>query len=462
MGAFVLKYFMLLCFSTASFANPYFDRTRVPENSSYPSLSRPSRLTISGTLPLKPGQEILRIAVNVDVKEHYSLTSFLREWTGTNLFISRAKFPSKLGSYRAQIIDPANNRVLAYDSIGTGKEYRKLVDEITFRFPMPKKDIIFQLFAENPDSGKMQLVLRKQIRVSKIQDVRLMTSGLEIRKIGKSDSSDGKRLRMNVYAEGYRENRRNEFWLDAAKAVATLGQFFPRADRLEFFAVFRPSKEVLGSARDLGLPIPIRNSYLGFFYPYWHDFGRWYNVVYPSHEKHFRDGIAVAPYDYTLVLIDDQDPYSYWGMGNFRVTTAVPARNPNFIYLLLHEMGHFFGLNEEYGGTGRTELEFAPGIKEPWSQNITFLNSNKVSDLKWSQFVDPKVPLPTPDSNWDWVDPQSKQYGAYQGGYAESEPLGRAHIPGLSCVMDTDQYFCDICQNAIQDVMDFDSGMPGL
>ncbi len=81
--------------------------------------------------------------------------------------------------------------------------------------------------------------------------------------------------------------------------------------------------------------------------------------------------MATVPYDYPLVVIDNAD---YWGVGNYMSLTVVPAANSSyFTYLLIHEFGHFFGLNEEYEEGGRTELEFAPQQDEPWSQNITFL-----------------------------------------------------------------------------------------
>src|SRR4029078_1103016 len=146
--------------------------------------------------------------------------------------------------------------------------------------------------------------------------------------------------------------------------------------------------------------------------PYWDNFGRWYNVVYPTNENKFRNHLAVAPYDYPLILINNS---GYWGVGNYMSLTAIPARNSTyFTYLLLHEFGHFFGLNEEYEGGGPTELEFAPGISEPWSQNITFLRSRELASLKWNRFVKETTPLPTPRDLWRSSNPL---YGAYAGGY---------------------------------------------
>jgi hypothetical protein len=194
------------------------------------------------------------------------------------------------------------------------------------------------------------------------------------------------------------------------------------------------------------MPIPERNTFLGLYFPYWNSFGRWYNVVYPTRESRFRNGLAQAAYDFAVVLVNDNQ---YWGVGNFRELTAIPAYSSSFTYLLMHEAGHYFGLNEEYSEGGRTELEFAPEIAEPWSQNITFLNDP--FNLKWKQFVLSSTKIPTPLS-------QRPNYGAYKGGYAESPPGGRSHIPFIGCTMSSDAKFCDVCRHAIEQRLQYEKG----
>ena len=89
-------------------------------------------------------------------------------------------------------------------------------------------------------------------------------------------------------------------------------------------------------AKDLGMPIPEKDSFLGLYFPYWNNFGRWYNVVYPTREARFRKSLATVPYDYALAILDDS---AYWGVGNYRELTAVPANSFQFTYLLTHELG---------------------------------------------------------------------------------------------------------------------------
>jgi hypothetical protein len=218
---------------------------------------------------------------------------------------------------------------------------------------------------------------------------------------------------------------------------------------MEMRAVFAPSKKNHGSAKNLGTPVPEFESFLGLYYAYWYPFGRWYHVMYPTRESKYRNSIGQVPYDYPIALVDNGN---YWGVGNFNELTAIPSDSSSFTYLLLHELGHFFGLNEEYESGGRTELEFAPEIDEPWSQNITFLRDK--SELKWRDFVSSSTPLPTPKFHWS----DASSYGAYKGGYAQSQPVGQSHKPGLSCIMNSSGTFCPICKHAIEEKIKFDLG----
>lgn len=442
----LLPLLSIIVFSSVAKANPYWDASKVPQDSAYgalPKLYVGKPLTVRSLVAL----ESLRISVRVDLKtERYSLATLTKEYSGTPALVRRATQISSLGSYRG-ILKTRAGKTVAVDSIGTGKEFRKLVDAITFRFPAQSGDLTFEVQAENPVSGKMEKVFEHQFNADQV-GFTATKQQVEVRQIGSAKADS---LRLNIYAEGYTADRKTQFFADAEKAAAALlKNNFPNVDKMSFFAVFAPSNQQLGVPTDLGFPVNERDSFLGLYFPYWDNFGRWTDVLYPTREEKFRRALATAPYDYALVLVDSSD---YWGVGNFRELTAVPAHNSAFVYLLLHEIGHFYGLNEEYDSYGRTELEFAPGIEEPWSQNITFLRSKDHSSLKWSKFVSPLTALPTSLSSWELNPPK---YGAYPGGYAESEPLAHSHKPGLNCIMDRAQNFCDVCREAIAKVIDFD------
>ena len=452
-----MKLFLLLM-TQAAFANPYFDETKVPKDAAYPppiSLPVLSAPKVSRNR-VEAGLEVVRIAVQVDLaKESFSISRLVKENSGTLSTLKRAPRSSRYGSYHALLRDPKTSLVLAYDSIGTGQEYRKLIDEITFRFPLPSASVKFELTVENPVTGKRELVLTQTINPYAAVAAPVDGSGLEIRELARPSAS-GDWLRVNIYSEGYLADRESVFWNDAEKtAAALLSNQFPGVEHMHFYGVFHPSKERLGNAEDFGAERKSRDTFLGLYFPYWEKFGRWYNVVYPAQEEKFRAGLAVAPYDYAIVVTDDS---AYWGIGNFRVMTTVPAHHPSFIYLLLHEAGHFFGLNEEYEENGSTELEFAPGIEEPWSPNITFLRDPESALLKWQKFVAPETRLPTPAKDWQNSPPR---YGAYLGGYAGSAPRNHSHKPGFDCVMERGTNFCDICREAIDEIVNFDRGEQG-
>jgi hypothetical protein len=227
----------------------------------------------------------------------------------------------------------------------------------------------------------------------------------------------------------------------------------PGSDHFEFKAIFAVSKQVLGSAQDLGDTIKVRDSFMGLYFPYWRKFGRWYHVVYPTSETKYRNALAQEPYDYPLAIINDG---KYWGVGNYNELTAIPSGNGNLnSYLLLHEFGHFMGLNEEYNGGGPTELEFAPKIKEPWSQNITF----NLNDLKWKQFAEPGISIPTTTADYNRFGGAAENpVGAYLGGYADSVPMGTSHKPVKQCMMGQGGDFCKVCQDALIKVIKNDLG----
>lgn len=427
-------------------ANPYPIQERAPQDTlSFYSLEE------AFLLAPEPGLEVLRVQVEwLGESEVYQVSKLTREFSGTAALYQSAQKLDPLGSYKGIIFDTQTGSPLAFQSLGTGKEYRKLVRALTFRFPMQllkSSSIGFALIAEEPHTGVMIKVLEQPLDLSLA--VPLSRRPFEVRKF--ENFFAGPRIKFNIYSEGYVLQDKELFFQMAARAVDVLRQAqIPGVEAFEFSAIFSPSKLKLGRATSLGFPIPERDSFLGLYYPYWNQMGRWYNVIYPTREHRYRDGLGQVPYDFVLVLVDSGE---YWGVGNFREITAVPTRDMRYFrYLLLHELGHYFGLNEEYNMGGRTELEFAEGILEPWSQNISFLNT----PLKWGEFVDPSMPIPTPSDYWE---EGGSRYGAYRGGYAESKPLGRSHIPGLECLMESGRGFCTICKKAIAERVRFELGM---
>jgi len=308
--------------------------------------------------------------------------------------------------------------------------------------------------AEHPDKGVMETVLQAEILLSDVKSVEIQKVKVSLlRKAQKQPS-----LNLNFYAEGFATNGEEKFLAAAQKAIKALEQYLPGHEYFEFKAVFAPSNKKIGSAQDLGSEVIIRDSFLGLYFPHWRKFGRWYHVVYPTSVTRYRNALAQVAYDYPLVLVDDSE---YWGVGNYKELTAVPINNSKFAYLLLHEFGHFMGLNEEYEGGGPTELEFAPEIKEPWSQNITF--NPEATTIKWSKLLEPGISIPTTNTDYRRFGGADKNpVGAYRGGYADSEPVGKSHKPVKQCMMGSGGTFCRVCQEALKELVSQDLGIKPL
>lgn len=430
-------------------ANPYEDENAVPKDPFQPLIDTSSQQRLARADILSVAASILRFRIDwQELGEGYTLAHVVREMSGTAGVLRRSAAAAIPGSYQAELYDLATGAIIGRDGIGIGQEFRQLVRSITFRLPDTNKPVLLKVFAENPTSGVKELVLNIEVDPTMISPGKSTPTGAEVRLIRAAQAQPA--MQMAVYAEGYRENRKDQFFADAQKlANAVSTSDLPLQEHFEIRAVFSASAVELGGAQDLGLPVQVRNSFLGLYYPYWRNFGRWYHVVYPTNEEFFRTGLATVPYDYPVVLIDST---AYFGVGNYNEMTAIPARNASFTYLLLHEFGHFMGLNEEYESGGPTELAFAPGVDEPWSPNITFHPA--ADQLKWKQFVASNMPLPTPASRWRGIG----SWGAYAGGYAQTPPMGMSHKPGMQCTMNSAGNFCPVCSDALHREMDLSLG----
>jgi hypothetical protein len=437
----------LVLANSVVYAHPYWDQQKVPKDASFSAAAfKPKEMSQLKAVPKQQGISVLRVQVDWNADETYRINHIMQDYSGTPALLMRSQHLPRLGSYHGVLKD-SQGKAVFFDAVGTGKEYRKLTRAISFRFPAPMTDMTFEMYAENPQTGKMEKVISQLIDASALP-AETPVADVEVKEL--AQASELPALRVNIYAEGYTAAEKQAFWSAAQKAVQALQrEKFPGIERLSFYGVFHASNRHLGSPEDQGLPIPEYDTFLGLYFPYWNKFGRWYDVIYPTREAKLRRGFAASAYDYPIVLVNDS---GYWGVGNYLSYTAIPANNASyFTYLLLHEFGHFFGLNEEYEGGGRTELEFAPEMQEPWSQNITFLRDTKHENLKWKKWVDVQRKLPTPFADWRSSPPV---YGAYLGGYADSEVhKGRSYKPGLNCTMESKKHFCDVCTDAIHDVI---------
>ncbi len=133
-----------------------------------------------------------------------------------------------------------------------------------------------------------------------------------------------------------------------------------------------------------------------------------------------------------MVLISVNDT-KYGGAGGSYATFSRDSTGP---YIAIHELGHSFaGLADEYE-EGRVETCPLPDCSEP---NVTSLYQRDM--LKWSAWVQPSTPLPTPAT-----DENASVVGAFEGAKYSSTGIYR---PRLNCTMRS--LFvpdCEVCSEA--------------
>ena len=104
------------------------------------------------------------------------------------------------------------------------------------------------------------------------------------------------------------------------------------------------------------------------------DFDRAFNVLHNS--------LAPSQYDIRLVIVNDPE---YGGSGG---QIAVASTDVRVIELILHEVGHSFGLlGDEYGGVPCTVFG------EPLAPNL--MRKTNREEIKWLHWIDPSTPTPT-------------------------------------------------------------------
>ncbi|MCP4606484.1 MAG: hypothetical protein GY847_39250 [Proteobacteria bacterium] len=396
----------------------------------------------------RPVEDVIRIHIDWggnSAPNTYKLGEVVFEKSGTLALHERSKNIDPLGSFIAYVRDSNSDDVIYQDTIGIGQYFRKLTPTISFRFPAIDKSFVFTMEVENPNTGVFEEVIRTTIDPSTAD----WAETYQVEKRHLRDAVVEPHITVVFYAEAYTAGSKERFF-QKAQQIANIfkNTNFPGAPRMAFDAVFRVSAVSLGAAVERGTPVPVPNTYLGMYYPYWAGFGRWNMILYPTDVSKFRTGLGQVPYDYPVIIVDHT---GYWGTGNYNSHTAIPSDNAQTGFLLAHEIGHFFGLNEEYS-TGGTELVFGAGVDEPFSQNLTFKTAR--ANLKWAGLVDQGTPLPTPGGSYN-----TYGIGAYRGGYADEDSRSHIPVPDGVCTMSNANSFCEVCTQAIISKIKFDSGM---
>ncbi|MBQ4355952.1 MAG: peptidase M64 [Bacteroidales bacterium] len=150
-----------------------------------------------------------------------------------------------------------------------------------------------------------------------------------------------------------------------------------------------------------------------------------------------------TPFD-VIVILCNSKKYGGGGIFNFYATVCNGAPEANFV--VVHEMGHLIGgLADEYDANGSGEDYFPAGV-EPKEPNVTTLVD---FGSKWKFMMDPKTPIPTPET------PEyNGKLGVYEGAGYVGEGVYR---PWLDCSMKDIIYdnFCPVCTKVLIEIFDY-------
>ena len=215
--------------------------------------------------------------------------------------------------------------------------------------------------------------------------------------------------------------------------------------------------------------------------------------VLATDNRALREIAQYAPYEFIEILVNNK---TYGGGGIFGQFSTAAANNDWANYLFVHEFGHHFaGLADEYY-TSPVAYQSSAARPEPWEPNVTALHDP--AHVKWAGHVQPGTPLPTawpkaayeqyardflktraalraadrPESEMSALfhselahtnalfaaAPERHVIGAFEGANYEASGFYR---PEMQCIMfDRSDSFCQVCRDAITDIINLYSSAP--
>ena len=402
---------------------------------------------------------------------------------------------SNLGKYLFEVKEQGTQRLLysrgfasIYGEWETTDEASKISRTFheSLRFPAPTAPIEIVLKKRDPKNVFQQIwsitVDPKDIFID-----RSKTSSpaplITIQKMGEPET----KVDFLILGDGYTSDEIKKFEADARRLTEALFATSPFKERRKDFNVWA----LCPPARESGISRPstgiYRDSPLGATYD---AFGS-ERYVLTFDNRAVRKIAAHAPYEFIEILANNR---TYGGGGIFNLYSTVAVDNAWANYVFVHEFGHHFaGLADEYY---TSPVAYVPAKEriEPWEPNATALLDP--SNLKWKDLVSPDTPIPTPWSKEAFEQysreiqkrraelrknkrPESEmedlfaeelkheaemfaaekfagRVGAFEGALYESRGYYR---PQVDCIMfSRTNFFCAVCRQAIERVIDMYSG----
>jgi len=286
-----------------------------------------------------------------------------------------------------------------------------------------------------------------------------------------------------MLGDGYTAGEHEAFIAKAKELTEAMFATSPFKERRSDFNVWAIAPATAQSGVSRPSTHTYRDTPLGATY----DAFRSERYVLTTENKSMRRIASSAPYDF-IEILTNTDVYGGGGINGLYATAA--ANSAWAEYLFVHEFGHHFaGLADEYF-TSSVAYEAPEIVIEPHEPNVTaLLDPDK---LKWRKLVKPGTDLPTPwpkaafeehslayqkirakmrednvpeaemnalfSSNQEIVEtmfskaPNRDLIGAFEGANYQSKGYYRSE---QNCLMFTrTTHFCQVCSNAIEQVID--------
>lgn len=224
-----------------------------------------------------------------------------------------------------------------------------------------------------------------------------------------------------------------------AEWFADPDRFWQACDQFERELFAQPPFDALGAAGTVGVTGAWwpSNPANGLFATREHDIRR----IYGDNTRAMKAARGVRQADLTIVLIDSPEWGGAGGAGAGQASWAsIVGFDPRWPGMAIHEMGHAFGLMDEYED---------PGPKIGYKSSFPNIsNKRNAAKTAWKHLVSPGIPLDPTQANPPGGGVPTGSIGTFEGALYKSKGLYR---PAQDCRMrHTNVPFCKVCSAHIE------------